>query len=155
MSDGHSVILVVVDDVTVRELVAIVLAEKPDRTVTAVSNGAEALAFLAAVRPHLIVLDIMMPGIDGIAVYKHIREQDELNNVPVLLLAAGHRERTVSLGGWFEWMSKPFHIDELVYSAAAQLAEAERWSAHGCRRCVHKQHVAQQPCYLGRLFTLG
>jgi CheY-like chemotaxis protein len=85
MTAQQSVILVVEDDVAVRDLLATALADKPHRTVTPVSNGAEALAFLDAVRPHLITLDVTMPGIDGIALYKKIRERDDLNDVQRLL----------------------------------------------------------------------
>ena len=123
MLDQQSVILVVEDDETVRDLLALVLADNPEHAVTAVSNGAEALVFLDAVRPHLITLDITMPGIDGIALYKLIRARAALNDVPVLFISAQDRGRTSLLNGRFQWLHKPFEITKLEEAVTALLAE--------------------------------
>lgn len=125
MAAQKTIIIVIEDDDAVRSLLTEVLTDNDDRTVTGVSNGAEAFALLDAVRPHLIVLDITLPGIDGIDVYKRIREREDLNAVPVLFLSAQSRARTTSLSGWFKWMSKPFDINRLEATIVALLAEAE------------------------------
>ena len=113
MADQQTVILVVEDDEAVRTLLRAALGENDNWTVTAVANGAEALAFLDSVRPHLIVLDVTMPGIDGLTVYKHIRAREALSTVPVLFLSAMSSQRAASLEGPFTWMSKPFDINDL------------------------------------------
>ena len=99
------------------------LPTDPEHAVTAVSNGAEALAFLDAVQPHLITLDITLPGIDGIALYKMIRERATLDDVPVLFISAQDRRQTEALGGRFTWMNKPFDINKLDKAITALLAE--------------------------------
>jgi len=78
-------LLVVDDDADIVELLAASLRFSGFEVTTA-RNGHEALAVAASTRPDLIVLDVMMPGLDGLTVVRRLRESG--NRVPVVLLTA-------------------------------------------------------------------
>ncbi len=93
--------------------------------VTAVSNGREALAVVGEVMPDVIVLDVMMPDLDGFEVCRRLRSEG--NRVPVLFLTAkdatDDKVRGLTLGG-DDYMVKPFSLDELVARIDAVLRRA-------------------------------
>ena len=79
------------------------------------TDGAEALSRIGLSRPDLIVLDVMMPVIDGLGVLAHLRREGE--NVPVLLLTArdGTADKVAGLdAGADDYLSKPFALEELL-----------------------------------------
>jgi DNA-binding response OmpR family regulator len=79
-------------------------------------NGEEALQVALAERPNLIVLDVMMPRLNGWEVCKYIRDREAYNDVGVIMLTAiGPKlnELTSPLYGADEYMDKPFVLDEL------------------------------------------
>jgi DNA-binding response OmpR family regulator len=81
---GQAPVLVVDDEPMVREVVARYL-ERDGHVVHEVGDGLEALRWLDANRPSLVVLDVMLPSTDGLAVLRRIREAGD---VPVILLTA-------------------------------------------------------------------
>lgn len=106
-------ILVVDDEPMVREVVAQYL-EKDGFAVSEAADGTEAMAWLEANTPGLVVLDIMLPGTDGLSVLRHLRGDGE---VPVILLTARADEidRVVGLElGADDYVVKPFSPRELV-----------------------------------------
>ncbi len=93
-----------------------------------VANGTEALAAWKARRPDLVVLDIMLPGIDGLGVLEHIRLEDR--RLPVLILSArgGSDDRVKGLArGADDYLAKPFNLDEFLLRVQRLMARAE-WS---------------------------
>jgi len=78
-------VLIVDDEPGVRESLRMVLKEQYDAVLA--TSGEEALEMLPQVQPDLVLLDVLMPGIDGLVVLERIKEQDQ--RVPVLMLAAG------------------------------------------------------------------
>jgi len=106
-------ILVVDDEPMVREVVARYL-QRDGMRVHELGDGDEAIAWLASNRPDLVVLDIMLPGSDGLAVLREIRAHGE---VPVILLTARTEEidRVVGLElGADDYVVKPFSPRELA-----------------------------------------
>lgn len=108
-------ILVVDDDAEIREVVQILLSSE-GYSVTCAENGTNALEILESgqVVPDVIILDVMMPGLDGYSVCKQIRE---LSKVPVLFLTAKNRETDLVegfLAGGDDYMQKPFSYTELI-----------------------------------------
>jgi two-component system alkaline phosphatase synthesis response regulator PhoP len=93
--------------------------------VSAASDGEQALAWLKGTRCALIVLDVMLPGIDGFGVCRTLREQG--NNTPVLFLTArgdpADRVRGLESGG-DDYLAKPFHLQEFLLRVRAIL---RRW----------------------------
>ncbi|KHD76912.1 response regulator transcription factor [Actinoplanes utahensis] len=110
---GHRV-LVVDDDATVSDVVRRYL-EQAGCTVRLAADGADGLAAIAAQLPDLVVLDLMMPGIDGLEVCRRIRRQ--LPGLPVIMLTALGEEADRVLGlevGADDYVTKPFSPRELV-----------------------------------------
>jgi len=97
----------------VREVVARYL-ERDGRRVFETGDGEEAMSWLRANDPDLVVLDIMLPGLDGLAILRHLRSQGD---VPVILLSARAEEADRVLGlelGADDYVTKPFSPRELA-----------------------------------------
>jgi DNA-binding response OmpR family regulator len=114
-------ILVAEDDSAARALVKDALSEVPQSVVTAVADGAMLLEMLATVHPDLIVLDVNMPGLSGLDVYRLVRERENGAMVPVLFVTAEEHTRAKDLQGPFRWLTKPYEVDDLVRTAAELL----------------------------------
>jgi DNA-binding response OmpR family regulator len=113
-------ILVVDDEPAIVRLVRSKLLADGYAVETA-GSGEEALEFLENERPDLIVLDLMMPGIDGFETLRRVRSQMQ---VPVILLTARSGDADVSRGfttGADDYLTKPFNPDELSLRIAAVL----------------------------------
>jgi DNA-binding response OmpR family regulator len=120
---GHRV-LVVDDDPTVSDVVRRYL-EQAGCEVRLAADGADGLAAVAAQRPDLVVLDLMMPGIDGIEVCRRLRRQ--LPDLPVVMLTALGEEADRVLGlevGADDYVTKPFSPRELVLRIRSVLRRA-------------------------------
>ncbi|NJN17874.1 MAG: response regulator [Oscillochloris sp.] len=116
-------ILVVDDDVSVRELLVRFLNREGYRTMTA-TNGVEALEAVAREAPDLILLDVTMPLLDGFAVCKQLKDNEETALIPVTMLTAlgdhAHRQRGVEVGA-DDFITKPFESSLLRARIRSQL----------------------------------
>jgi diguanylate cyclase (GGDEF)-like protein len=116
-------ILVVDDDITLIRLLKTRLEAEKYEVFTA-SNGEEALRILDKKGPDLIILDIMMPGIDGFETCRRIRLQSAHRHLPVIMLTAKHgpSEKVKGLDmGADDYMTKPYESDELLARIRAGL----------------------------------
>jgi len=80
-------------------------------------NGEEALKAIKADKPDLILLDIMMPVMDGYEVLRRVKEDENLKSIPVIMLTARAQEKDVVKGidlGAEDYITKPFHPAELL-----------------------------------------
>lgn len=109
-------VLVVDDDPDIRMLVAFAL-EDSGYTVRQASDGAEALVALETKAPDAMVLDVMMPGLDGFGVLRGMRAKRLAPNTRTIILTCKTEERD-HLRGWElgadEYLTKPFDPEELV-----------------------------------------
>jgi DNA-binding response OmpR family regulator len=125
-------VMVVDDDVTVREVVVTYL-RAAGYDVGEAADGESALAELREQRADLIVLDLMLPGIDGLEVCRRIRAKDD--DVPVIMLTAlgSESDRVIGLErGADDYVTKPFSPRELVLRVDSVLRRAgERSGATG------------------------
>ena len=116
-------LLVADDEPRITKLVSMALSEEGFRVVTA-SSGEEALAKAEQIRPDIILLDIVMPDLDGIEVMRQLRERRQ---VPVILLTAkgstADKAKGLDLGA-DDYVAKPFHPDELAARVRAVLRRA-------------------------------
>ncbi|HWJ02721.1 MAG TPA: response regulator, partial [Verrucomicrobiae bacterium] len=90
-------ILVVDDETPIQELLKFNL-EKEGFLVSLADNGGQALAMAADIEPDLIMLDIMLPGMDGLEVCKLLRQNPKLSSIPVIMLTARSEEMDKVLG---------------------------------------------------------
>jgi DNA-binding response OmpR family regulator len=114
-------VLVVDDDPTVSDVVRRYL-EHAGYHVTLAADGAHALADFHKVRPELVILDLMLPGVDGLEVCRRIRQRPE--HVPIIMLTALGEEMDRIAGlqlGADDYVTKPFSPRELVLRAQAVL----------------------------------
>jgi DNA-binding response OmpR family regulator len=110
-------ILVADDDPDLLELLRLNL-EAEGHTVKVATNGLEAFEMAVAARPDLLVLDVMMPGIDGLEVTRRLRERPETAQLPIVLLTARGSNPEI-LEGWQSgadyYVTKPFELEHLLY----------------------------------------
>lgn len=121
-------VLVVEDEAHIRDLIVLHLGLEGLET-TAVGHGQDALARASTQPFDLIVLDLMLPGIDGIAITRAIRRDGPNQDVPILMLTARREESDKVLGlesGADDYLAKPFGIRELVARVRALLRRPRR-----------------------------
>jgi CheY-like chemotaxis protein len=106
-------VLVVDDDPTIRRLVADVLEDADYRVETA-ADGAEALAKVRAHPPAMLLLDLMMPVMDGRQSLEACRREAWCEDVPILLMSAGHRASEAEALRAQGFLAKPFDLGDLL-----------------------------------------
>lgn len=109
-------VVVVDDDKEIQEIVTFVLRRNGFEVAVA-SNGQQLQDVLAATAPDLVILDVMMPGLDGYQIFASLRENAATRHVPVIIMTA-HAENiyeriSLDLGAAVH-ITKPFHPLELV-----------------------------------------
>jgi DNA-binding response OmpR family regulator len=95
------------------------------------ANGFEALGRIEAEKPHLIILDVMMPGMDGIEVCKRLRAKLSTALVPVIMLTARGDAGSKELGflaGTDDYLTKPFERTELIVRVQRLLERTYGWT---------------------------
>lgn len=123
-------ILVVDDDKNTRMYFQALL-ESNGYTATVAKNGAEALALMDKEHVDLVVLDIMMPKMDGYELTRTLRESD--NNLPILMVSAKQLPVDKNRGfavGTDDYMTKPINQDEFLYRIKALLRRARIANEH-------------------------
>jgi DNA-binding response OmpR family regulator len=116
-------VLVADDEEDVRELVAYRLT-RSGYEVIAAADGQEAFRLAREQPPDLMVLDVMMPRLDGYELTRRLRAEESLRSIPVILLTARSQESDVGRGfevGADDYLKKPFSPDELVARVRAVL----------------------------------
>ncbi len=119
-------ILVVDDEEDIRELIAYNL-EKEGYGVAAVKTGEEALARIAREQPDVVILDLMLPGIDGLEVCRRMKMQEQTRDVPIIMLTAKSEDSDIVAGlelGADDYLTKPFSPKVLVAHLRAVLRRA-------------------------------
>ncbi len=118
-------VLIVDDDAGVRESLRMILKERYEPSIT--SSGEEALEALPDVRPDLILLDVLMPGLDGLEVLERIKSEDP--RTPVIMLTATKTVKTAVSAmklGAFDYVTKPFDVEELLIIIERATRDAAR-----------------------------
>jgi two-component system OmpR family response regulator len=171
MMDPTPHILIVDDHREIRDLLARFL-RKHSMRVTAAQDASEARKLLRTSSIDLIVLDIMMPGEDGLSLARHVRETAD---VPIILLTAMAEETDRIIGlelGADDYMTKPFNPRELVARIKAVLRRAQsiplsrepeltkkmrfgRWTFHGDRREIISEDEVATPLSHGECLLLA
>ncbi len=128
-------VLIVDDELDAREMMRRKL-ERGGFDVRAAADGLHALELIAREAPDVIVLDVVMPRMDGFAFYKEIKQYEGLRHIPVIVLTAraGMKDTFLAMGT-DEFLTKPFEAQDLlekiekVLGVKAKLSEEEKASA--------------------------
>ena len=121
-------ILVVDDDIAINELIKINLELHGYKVIQAF-DGTSAFAIAKQELPELIVLDVMMPEVDGFTVAQRIRQSDEISDTPILMLTALSQLSDKVNGfdiGVDDYLTKPFELEELVVRVRALLKRSNQ-----------------------------
>jgi DNA-binding response OmpR family regulator len=115
-------ILIVEDDSDFQDIYQLFLQGESFQVLTAL-NGKEAVAILEKETPDLIILDLIMPLMDGEEFYVWLRAQEKWQHVPVIIASVNEKmpQRITELGGVAGNLKKPFEIDTLVEKIRANL----------------------------------
>lgn len=116
MDNQRPTILIVDDQIDNIQVLAIAL-EMNGYSITYALNGKETLQRLQAIKPDIILLDLFMPGMDGLQVCEQIKANQEYQNIPILFLTASHDEEHLIDAfekGAADYVTKPFRTIELL-----------------------------------------
>lgn len=124
---AHELILAVDDEAHILELLSFNLENEGYRVMTA-ANGEDALTVCTRERPSLVLLDLMLPGIDGMEVCRRLKGNTSTADIPIIMLTAKGDEVDKVLGlelGADDYITKPFSVRELIARVKALLRRAQ------------------------------
>jgi DNA-binding response OmpR family regulator len=122
---GEASVLIVDDDPVVRRMLPLSF-ESEGFDVSTASDGLEGLEAMRRDKPNVVVLDIMMPKLDGMRVMNELQDDDDLRGMPVILLSAKATSLDIDLGlkaGASDYVTKPCDPIDLVDRVRSLLAK--------------------------------
>jgi DNA-binding response OmpR family regulator len=120
MSDANRSVLVVEDDPEINQLVG-AYAQLAGFEYRPALNGATALSEAHDHPPAAVILDLMLPDIDGFEICRRLKDEPDTHDVPVIILSALSGEKNIQRGrelGASEYLTKPFDPDQLMQAIA-------------------------------------
>ncbi|HEU5182716.1 MAG TPA: response regulator [Candidatus Polarisedimenticolia bacterium] len=124
---NSSRILVADDDPTIRRFIATLLADR-GYEIHEAPDGEQAARIAVQVRPHLVLLDLIMPFKDGFDVLAELKSEEETSRIPIIIMSVKDREEEIVKGfnlGAEDYVVKPFNSLELV-SRVRKILERSR-----------------------------
>jgi two-component system, OmpR family, alkaline phosphatase synthesis response regulator PhoP len=121
-------ILIIEDDKDIVEAIRYNLEKEKNFSVIDAQTGDAGIAIALEIHPHLIILDIGLPGLNGFEVCRQLRREEPTRSIPILILTARSSESDKVLGlelGADDYMTKPFGVRELVARVRAVLRRKE------------------------------
>lgn len=120
--------ILAVDDVPLNVLLVEKMLSRHGYAVKKASGGIQALQMIEAETPSLVLLDLMMPNVDGYEVLERLRSKPETMELPVIILSALNSDSDISKGmsmGANDFITKPIIMDRLIKSIRKQLKQDE------------------------------
>lgn len=147
-------ILIVDDEMPIRELLKFNL-QKEGYTVIEADNGLNAVNLTKSERPDLLILDLMLPGLDGLEVCRALKNQPDTSGIPIIMLTAKNEEIDKIIGlelGADDYLTKPFSPRELVARVKAVLRRTYKDTATAGELMVSrlKMNFSRYEAYLGK-----
>lgn len=116
-----STIVVIDDDPAILSFLEEALGEE-GYTIYSARTGWDALACLATRTPQLIIADIRMPAMDGVAFCSHLQTDPSTAHIPIILCSAGQEDAIKNCCAYAAFLDKPFDLDDLLATVAHVLA---------------------------------
>lgn len=142
-AQGHTVLIV--DDTLANLRLAAEYLEQEGFAVAVARDGEEALARAAFMRPDLILLDVMMPGVDGFETCRRLKRVDDLRDIPVIFMTAltdVHDRVAAFAAGGIDYVTKPLQAEELLARVRTHLAlHATRKKAEQAEHEAREAHA--------------
>ncbi len=127
MTRSTNTVVCIEDEPGVIELIRLIL-ERTDLEIVGAENGADGLDAIRRHRPVLVLLDLMLPGMDGWEIYRRMKADDVMKNIPVIVVTAkaeGIDEVLAKhIAGVDDYIKKPFSLQELLQSVERVMARA-------------------------------
>lgn len=117
-------ILVIEDDEAIRDVICFTLENNGYKNVLSAGDGESGLQIARREQPSLVLLDLMLPQLDGLSVCRELKRDEATRNIPVIMLTAKSEESDIVLGleiGANDYITKPFSNKVLVARVRAQL----------------------------------
>jgi len=118
---SSKLIFIVEDDTIMQEFLVLALSDETPYQVAAVHNGFEALEAVKDMKPHLFLLDYLLPGMSGLELYDRLHAIDQVADTPTIMLSSNLPTKEVEkrhITGFY----KPFDLDELLNTIETLLA---------------------------------
>jgi CheY-like chemotaxis protein len=119
-------ILLVDDSITTRMTNRSIISKRTGHDVVCAANGSEALKLVGSERPDLILMDVMMPGMDGLEVCRRLRQDRSTANLPIVLLTFRVDDGSIVAGfdsGCTAYLKKPMAETELLETLKQYLGD--------------------------------
>ena len=110
------IVMVVDDEDDIREMIALLMKKQGFETQTA-ENGEEFLNKIDVIKPDLVTLDVMMPGLTTVEILKELKKkktESKIILVTILKLSADEKDRIFKMGNVIDYIKKPFNVDEFI-----------------------------------------
>ena len=120
----ESLSVLVVDDVPLNILLIKKMLSQYTFEIRTANGGQAALDAIKTKKPDLLLLDLMMPGIDGFEVIRRLRADDSTKDLPIIILSALNSEQDISKGfqlGAYDFINKPIIMEKLLASVTTQI----------------------------------
>ena len=151
-------ILIVEDEKDIRDLIIYALQAKGYETISA-DDGEKALKMLKENKPDLVILDWMLPSVSGLEICRNIRRDENIKNIPIIMLTAKITEDDKILGldsGADDYVTKPFSTAELASRVKAILRRTERNNSKKLKYAdIEMDLIAHKIIRNGRKIKLG
>ena len=126
---SNKTILIIDDEEPIRELLKLTLQSAGIDSILESSNGEDGLALATRYMPDLILLDLMLPGMDGLSVCRRLKSSPDTQMIPIIMLTARSDESDIVIGlemGANDYITKPFSRKVLTARIRAQLRIIEQ-----------------------------
>ena len=121
MESHKKVVVIGEDDEPIARLLRDAINDEAAYQAVIVPDGALVLETVRQVKADLLILDVMMPGLNGLEVFDRVRADPDVQNMPVLFVTAAPSEPMDSMKGQHRYLAKPFDVDDLIVAAAELL----------------------------------
>jgi len=136
-------VLIVDDEQDILDLIAFNLRQDGFSVLTA-DNGLAAIDLLVKKHPDLVILDLMMPSMDGLEVCRRIRKNPETSQIPVIMLTAKSDTMDKVIGleiGADDYLTKPFHVRELLARIRSLLRRVDQVQENEGRKVLRFKDI--------------